>query len=270
MKYKNLTRSLVSAGFLSLIFSSNANAVDDSPVVAVVNGTEITEEVFGLYGKKRIGVRPGPDFPEAKRKELLEEIINRELIYQDAKKIELDKNEFVLMQIQEQVHNLLTRIRINKLLEDSPPSEEMMKAVYQSEIVDPASQEFKASHILLKTEDDAKAVILELNKGADFAAVAKEKSTGPSAEQGGDLGWFAPNQMVPTFSEATSKLKKGQYTKRAVETRFGWHVIKLIDERKVDPPPFKSVEAQVLEVAQNKVISQYLKKLKDNASIELK
>jgi len=245
-------------------------AEDSSPVIAIVNGTAITEDVFGLYGEKRVGVRPTADFPEAKRKELLNELINRELIYQDAQKLELDKNDIVLMQIQEQIHNILTRVRINKLLEDSPPSETMMKAVYQTQIVDPASQEYKASHILLKEEETANTVIIALNKGANFEEMAKEKSTGPSASAGGDLGWFAPNQMVKAFSDATAKLKKGSYSKRPVQTRFGWHVIKLVDSRKVDPPPFKSVEAQVLEVAQNKIINNYLEKLKANAKIEMK
>lgn len=246
------------------------HAEDSSDVVAIVNGTSITEEVFGLYGEKRVGVRPSEGFPEEKRKELLEELINRELIFQDAIKSKLDNNEFVQMEIEEQIRNVLTRVRINKLLEDSPPSEAMLKAVYQTQIVDPASQEYKARHILLKDVDAANAVIIELNNGANFEKLAQEKSTGPSASMGGDLGWFSPNQMVQAFSEATAKLKKGDYTRRPVETRFGWHVIKLEDSRKVEPPPYSSVEAQVLKVAQNKIINDYLDKLKTEAKIELK
>ncbi len=263
-------KSALLSAFILTAGSQTVVAEDTTAVVAVVNGTPITEEVFGLYGEKRIGVRPGPGFPEAKRKELLNELINRELIYQDAKKIELDKNEYVLMQIQEQIHNLLTRVRINKLLEDSPPSETMLKAVYQSQIVDPASQEYHARHILLKDQDAANAVIIELNNGANFEELAKKKSIGPSASEGGDLGWFSPNQMVKAFSDATAKLKPGTYSKRPVKTRFGWHVIKLEESRKVDPPPYKSVEAQVMKVAQNKIINNYLEKLKAQAKIEIK
>ncbi|MDH5259551.1 MAG: hypothetical protein OEX07_16165, partial [Gammaproteobacteria bacterium] len=173
--------------FTALSGIQSVFAEDTSPAIAVVNGTVITEEIFGLYGEKRVGVRPGEGFPEDKRKELLDELVNRELIYQDAKKIALDKNEYVLMQIQEQVHNILTRVRINKLLEDTPPSETMLKTVYQTQIVDPASQEYKARHILLKDADSANAIILELNNGAKFESLAREKSTGPSAGEGGDL-----------------------------------------------------------------------------------
>lgn len=267
---KRFYKSALVTACICLLNTQYTFAEETSPVVAVVNGVEITEEVFGLYGEKRVGVRPGTDFPDGKRKELMNELINRELIYQDAKKIELDKNEFVIMQIEEQIHNLLTRARINKLLEDSPPSETMLKAIYQSEIVDPASQEYKARHILLKDVGTANAVIIELNNGASFEKIAKEKSTGPSAGDGGDLGWFSPNQMVKSFSEATAKLKKGSYTRRPVQTRFGWHVIRLEDSRKVDPPPYASVEAQVMEVAQNKIINNYLNKLKASATVEIK
>jgi len=263
-------QSMLASACICLFTTQSLFAEDSSPVVAIVNDTAITEEVFGLYGEKRVGVRPGTDFPESKRKELLDELVNRELIYQDAQNIELDKNEFVVMQIEEQIRNLVTRARINKLLADSPPSDTMLKAVYQTQIVDPASQEYKARHILLKDVDAANAVIIELNNGADFEALAKEKSTGPSASAGGDLGWFSPNQMVKSFSDATAKLKNGSYTKRPVETRFGWHVIKLEDSRQVEPPPYDSVEAQVMKVAQNQIINNYLKKLKENAKIEIK
>ena len=269
MKHSFYKSALLSS-FILVSGSQHALAEDTSPVVAVVNGTEITEEVFGLYGEKRVGVRPGKSFPETKRKELMDELVNRELIYQDAKKAGLDKNEFVLMQIEEQIHNTLTRARINKLLEDSPPSETMLRSVYQTQIVDPASQEYKARHILLKDVDTANAIVIELNNGANFEKLAKEKSTGPSAGDGGDLGWFSPNQMVQAFSDATAKLKKGKYTKRPIKTRFGWHIIKLEDSRKVEPPPYESVEAQVMKVAQNKIINDFLEKLKAEATIELK
>jgi len=267
---KLLSKPAFFCAVLFLAGSQQVFAADNAKVVAVVNGTEITEEVFGLYGEKRVGVRPTEGFPADKRKELLEELINRELIYQDAKKMNLDKNEQVLLQIEEQIHNILTRVRINQLLEESPPSEAMLKAVYQSQIVDPASQEYKARHILLKDVDAANAVIVELNNGASFEKLAKEKSTGPSASQGGDLGWFAPNQMVKAFSDATAKLKPGNHSTRPVQTRFGWHVIKLEQSRKVDPPPYESVEAQVMKVAQNKIINDFLKKLKSEASIQVK
>lgn len=262
---KLLISAAVFAGSLS-----NFAAAADTDVVATVNGKAITNEVFTMYGKKRIGVPPDQNLPAAKRKELIQEMINRELIYQDALNNDLDKDEFVIMQMQEQMQNIMTRYQINKLLENNPPSAKMLEEIYQSQIVAPASKEYKARHILLREQDDANAVILELNKGANFEKLAAEKSTGPSASQGGDLGWFAPNQMVKTFAEAVEKLKPGEYTKRAVQTRFGWHVIKLEEARAVEPPPFESVKDQVLKVAQNKIINDYIDGLKSKAEISIK
>jgi len=245
-------------------------AEETSNVIATVNGSQITNENFEIYGEKRVGVPTGDGFPDKKRKELIEELVNRELIYQDAVKEGLDKHEYVLLEIEEQIRNIVTRVRINKLLEDNPPSNTMKRSIYRAQIVDPASTEYKARHILSEAEDTAKAIIIELGKGADFATLATEKSIGPSAVDGGDLGWFAPNQMVKPFSDALEKLDPGQYTQRPVKTRFGWHVIKLDDARQVEPPTFESVEAQILKVAQNQVISNYLKKLRDAATIEVK
>ena len=263
-------RKILSATFLLTCLAAGISNAAEKEVIVTVNGKAITNEVLSMYGKKRVGVPPGASFPESKKNELIEELINRELIYQDAVNAGLDKDSLVLAQIQEQIHNILTRFQINKLLEENPPSQQMLKEIYQTQIVDPASKEYRARHILLREQDDANAIILDLNKGAKFETLAQEKSTGPSAKQGGDLGWFAPNQMVKTFADAVEKLKPGEYTKRAVQTRFGWHVIKLEESRAVEPPPFKTVEAQVMKVAQNKIINDYIEKLKQQANIQFK
>ena len=161
------------------------------------------------------------------------------------------------------------QLRIDKLLKASDPSEEMLLTLYKEHIVDKSSIEYKARHILLKTEDDAKMVIAKLKKNSTFAALAKEFSTGPSKNQGGDLGWFASNQMVKPFADAVEKLKDGAYSKKAIQTRFGWHVIFRETSRKVEPPAFETVQKQVLEIAQNQIINEYIEKLKDNAKVVL-
>ncbi len=271
MKKQLLKQSIKSILLLSLTsIAFNSIAAEPPKIIATVNGSNITNDVFELYGEKRIGAPPSGALPEEKRKELIDELVSRELIYQDAVNEGLDKNEYVLLQIQEQIYNLLTRIKINNLIEENPPSDTLKQSIYQTQIVDPASSEYKASHILSDNVDVANEIILSLNKGGDFTALAKEKSIGPSAVDGGDLGWFSPNQMVRPFSDAVEKLKPGEYTKRPIKTRFGWHVIKLEESRKVDPPSFASVEEQVLKVAQNQIISDYLKKLRDAATIEIK
>ncbi|HFQ14546.1 MAG TPA: peptidylprolyl isomerase, partial [Gammaproteobacteria bacterium] len=105
---------------------------------------------------------------------------------------------------------------------------------------------------------------------AKFEELAKKKSTGPSAKDGGDLGWFSPSQMVPPFSQAVAQLKKGQYTKKPVKTRFGYHVIKLEDSRKRTPPKFEDIKPQLRMVMQNQRIQEYISNLRKKAKIDIK
>lgn len=255
---------------LALVVSANILAAEKPPVIATVNGSEITQETFELYGERRIGTKPDAELPDDKRKDLVEELIHRELIYQDAVSLKLDKDAAFMREMQEQVRNIMVRYRVDKLLEANPPSDELLKQIYQEQIVGPTSNEYNARHILLPSEDEAKAVIDELNKGVDFVEVAKKKSSGPSSDDGGDLGWFTLNQMVKPFAEAVEKLKPGSYTTRPVESRFGWHVIKLEEVRKVEPPAFSAVHEQIIQIAQNKIISEYIEQLRKNAKIEIK
>ena len=124
-----------------------------------------------------------------------------------------------------------------------------LKARYDAEVaaMKPVD-EIHAKHILVPTKEEAEAVIKELDAGKDFDAVAAEKSTGPTGPQGGDLGFFGPGQMVPPFEEAAFKLEPGTYTKEPVQTQFGWHVIKVLEKRKQQPPAFDQVKDQVRQI----------------------
>lgn len=265
MKRKNAL-TVAAVLFTAQMFSSNIALADS---VAEVNGQAIDQKVLDLYAIKRLGVAPMEGFPEDKRLELLEELIHRELIVQDAKNLEMDKDEETALQLQEVLKNTLLQLRIEKLLQEKEPNEETLLTIYKEHIVDKSSEEYHARHILLKTEEDAKNVIAQLNKGAIFAELAKTQSVGPSKKQGGDLGWFAANQMVKPFADAVKKLRNGKYSTRAVQTRFGWHVIYREDSRKVEPPTFESVQKQVLEIAQNQIINEYIESLKEDANIKL-
>lgn len=255
---------------VALAVSANIFAAEKSPIIATVNGSEITQDVFELYGERRIGTKPDAELPDDKRKDLIEELVHRELIYQDAVSLKFDQDAAFVREMQEQVRNIMVRFRVDKLLEANPPSEALLKQIYQEQIVGPTSNEYNARHILVQTEAEAKEIIEELNKGVSFVDVAKSKSSGPSSDDGGDLGWFTLNQMVKPFAEAVEKLKPGNYTTRPVESRFGWHVIKLEDVRKVEPPAFNTVHEQIMQIAQNKIISDYIEKLRQSAKIEIK
>jgi len=149
-------------------------------------------------------------------------------------------------------------------------TEEALRKHYEEYLKDnPPKEEQRARHILLKTEDEAKDVIAKLDGGADFADLAKELSTGPSGAQGGDLGYFTADQMVPEFSAAVSKLKVGEYTHTPTKTQFGWHVIKLEDRRQKPQPTFEEMAPQMRQDMAREVATKLFQDLRDKSEIEV-
>lgn len=145
-----------------------------------------------------------------------------------------------------------------------------VRARYDSEIAAaPPENEVRARHILIETEQEARAIIEELAGGADFAALARERSTGPTGPNGGDLGYFTRGRMVPAFEQAAFALEPGRFTAEPVETRFGWHVIKLEDRRPVQPPPFEQVEDQIRSLLLRERYFELLQGLREAAAIEI-
>ncbi len=133
----------------------------------------------------------------------------------------------------------------------------------------PPTIEHHARHILVTSEEAAREVIAKLDEGADFAELAKESSTGPSGAQGGDLGYFTADQMVPEFSEVAAKLDPGQYSKDPVQTQFGWHVIKVEDRRTAEPPGFEEVEPQLREAMARDAVAAIFNDLRDGVTVEI-
>jgi peptidyl-prolyl cis-trans isomerase C len=153
-------------------------------------------------------------------------------------------------------------------LDAAPVDEAQLRALYDAEYSD-AGREFKARHILLENEEDAKAVIAELDGGADFATLASNRSTGPSKSVGGDLGWFEADQMVSEFSEATKQLADGSYSKTPVKTRFGWHVIRREESRELPPPEFETVKPQLEKQIQQQKIAEAIGTIREDTRIEV-
>lgn len=151
----------------------------------------------------------------------------------------------------------------------SQVTEDALRKRYDETVGSQAGEEeAKARHILLESEDAARDVIAELDDGADFAELAEQKSTGPSAAQGGDLGWFQAGQMVPEFSEAAFALEPGAYTKDPVQSQFGWHVILLEDKRTADAPSFEQVQEQLTAELTRELIQTRLEELRGAAEVE--
>ncbi len=145
-----------------------------------------------------------------------------------------------------------------------------VQEAYQAHLAaNPPAEEFHARHILVETEEAAREVIVLLDGGANFVALAKERSTGPSGPKGGDLGYFTADQMVPEFSKAAAALEPGRHTAEPVQSQFGWHVIKLEDRRTAAPAAFEEIEPQLREQLARESVEAIFKNLRDGAEIEI-
>ena len=235
-------------------------------LIATVNGQKITASMLEQYQRSR-GFIENVD-QKQQTQLMIEELINRELIYQDGVKNGVDKSDEVKEQIKLLEKNIVAGATLRNVVEVGKISDKELKEEYEKRKKDLAIPEFKASHILVEDEKEAKDIIALLDKGKNFAELAKEKSTGPSAPHGGDLGWFKPQEMVPQFSVAVAALKNNEYTKEPVKTDFGWHVILRVDSREVDAPPFEQMKEQLTMRVQNIQVEQYIKSLRDKAKIE--
>ncbi|HEY0720281.1 MAG TPA: peptidylprolyl isomerase [Gammaproteobacteria bacterium] len=232
--------------------------------VATVNGTAITQSMVDDYKRQSPTGQKAPMSDER----AVDELVGRELVYQDALARKLDKDPEVKKQMEFLRKQVLLNAALEKAVGEREVTDEMLKKEYDTQVSNFNIQEYKARHILVKTEAEAKAIIGELDKGGDFAKLAEKHSTDPgSKKNGGDLGWFGPGQMVPQFTTATQALSKGSYTKTPVETQFGWHIIKLEDTRKAQPPAFEQVKEQLRSHIQQRFVSDYLQSLKSKAKI---
>ena len=163
---------------------------------------------------------------------------------------------------------LLSQEAVQNYVKSNPITDADLQAEYDQNAAK-AGDEYKARHILVKTEDEAKAIIEQLKKGSDFVELAKTKSVGPSKKNGGDLGWFASGQMVPPFSKAVMALEDNKFTTEAVKTQFGYHVILREGVRAQTLPDFNSVKEQIRPMLQRKQMQDYIGSLREKAKIEV-
>ena len=229
--------------------------------VFTVNGTAVDSAVIDIYFQNRLGQQAGQPTPE-QRKILIAELRDIYLLSTQDVAAELAKDPKLAAQIELQKHGALAQAVAQDFLANVTVSEEEILAEYseQSKLAPPL--QFKARHILVTTQSEAIELVSELDGGADFVELATEKSTGPSGPNGGDLGWFAPDQMVAPFSSAVAVLEDGQYTPDPVQTQFGWHVILREDSRENQPPTLESVRDVINQQVQQRKFQEHLAELR--------
>lgn len=254
------------SGLHSAAFAADAK---DDPVIATVNGKALTHEMLEVYTEQRMRNQNSP--PLKDQEAAIKELINIELVLQDAEKQGIDKRPNVAKQLDWQRRSLLVGLGMREHVAAHPVTDEEVKKAYEERIANHDGKEYHARHILVATEDEAKAVLKEASKkDADFGKLAEAKSTGPTGNQGGDLGWFSADQMVKPFAEAVAKMKKGEISKKPVQTQFGWHVIKLEDTRDVPAPALETLEEQLRMHLTNQRVEQYIEDLRKAAKIDIK
>jgi peptidyl-prolyl cis-trans isomerase C len=241
---------------------------NDNAVLATVNGTPITSEMVHVYILNSTGREPQND---QDRQTALNTLIEMEVLAQEAQKSGLAAKPDVAAQLTLIQARLLAQQEVQAYLEKHPVTPDQIKNAYDAHMKSMSNREYKARHILVASEDEAKDIIAQLQRGADFGKLAQKysKDTG-SAVRGGDLGdWFPAEQMVPEFSAALATLKKGEYTKQPVRSRYGWHVIQLEDERSVPPPAMDQMREQLMQQVESDTIESYINQLRAGAIVKM-
>ncbi len=236
--------------------------VDPNQVLATVNGTEITlAHVIALRSELP---QQYDQFPSA----LLFQGIMDQLVQHTLMMQSIEGNASFKSQIA--IENETRAIMAGEVLQgivSEDPSEDSLRTLYDEKYpVDLQETEYRASHILVETKEEAAALVADLEGGADFAELARKKSTGPSGPSGGDLGWFGAGDMVEPFFEAVVELEQGEVSP-PVQTTFGWHVIRLAETRSRARPEFDTVKAQLIEEARQASVEAFVSDLRENAEI---
>ncbi len=234
--------------------------------LAVVNGKAIPSSLVDVMVKQMVQ-QGQQDTPEM-RSMIKDELINREVLAQEADKQGISSRADIKNQIELARQSIVIRALVTDYLSKHPVKDEDMKAEYDKAKAAASSKEYHARHILVEKEDDAKAIIAKLKGGAKFEELAKSSKDPGSAEQGGDLGWAPPDAFVKPFSEAMTALKAGEYTQTPVKSQFGFHVIRLEETRDAQFPPFDDVKGQIAESMQQQRLQNFQQDLKKKAKIQ--
>jgi len=247
--------------------SSPATPSDTAPV-ATVNGTPISREFFEFYIKGITNGKKPSDLTKEQRTLALDTLVRAELVAQQADKDGTTKDQDIVDMLELQRLNVLQGAESEKYLKDKKPTEQELRAEYETQIATLPHLEYHARHILVATEPFAKKLIEQLEKGASFTDLAKRESMDSSKDNGGDLGWMTPTGMVKAFADAVVALKPGEYTHQPVQTQYGWHIVQLVETRDLAAPAFDSVRQRLEQMVAAKKFKTYTDDLLKSAKVD--
>ncbi len=233
---------------------------------ALVNGVSIPQARIDLRVKAATA-QGQPDSPEL-RKAIRDDLINLEVLVQEAARLGLDKSAEVVQQVELTKAQVLAGAFVQEYAKKHPVSEDQLKQEYDKLKSKLGGKEYNARHILVETEEEAKDIIAQLGKKAKFEKLAEKSKDKGSASQGGSLGWNIPANFVPEFANVMINLNKGDYTKEPVQSQFGWHVIRLDDVRNMKVPSFDEIMPKLQQHLQQQSIQKAIADLRAKAKIE--
>jgi peptidyl-prolyl cis-trans isomerase C len=235
--------------------------------LAIVNGKPIPMSRVDALAQQM--ARSGRPVTPEMMEELKKAVIDRELLVQEAQRQGLDASAEFKAQMEFTRDSLLIRDLVTSFQKNNPITDTEVQAEYDKYVASNAGKEYRARHILVEKEDEAKAIIAQLKKGAKFDAIAKKQSKDPgSGANGGDLDWAAAGNYVKEFSDAMVKLAKGKYTETPVKTQFGWHVIRLDDVREAQLPKLEEIKPQITQQLGQQKLMKFQEDLRTKARLE--
>ena len=238
-------------------------AASDDPVVARVNGQPILRsEIMMAAESLPPQLRAVP--VEALFPALLNQVIDRKLTVAQAQKEKFDKEPQIVKRLSEIHERVLEQLYLTNKI-DKELSDEVLKAEYDKM---PSEKRVRASHILVKTRDEAVQIIRDIGSGQKFEDLAAKRSLDPSGRQGGDLGFFSKEQMVPSFADASFTMKKGEISRAPVQTEFGWHIIRVDDTEENAKPAFEEKRDELRDRLSDEYLGKQVDRLRDTAKIE--
>ena len=236
--------------------------------VAVVNGQPIPESVLRIYvlATERVNL---DELSAEDRARVVDDLVGLELLAQQADKEGLTSSRTLAAQVELGRLRMVANAMASDHIEKNPPSDADIQAIYDENLERLSGQQYKARHILVTTKDEAESVVAQLRQGADFIALAQARADGPTGPNGGALDWFTLDSMPPPFAAAVQGMTAGSYTMEPVQTEFGFHVILLEETRKQEPPALADIRNDLVSAAQRKQLDDYIKALRDAASVTL-
>ncbi|MGH8618179.1 MAG: peptidylprolyl isomerase [Burkholderiales bacterium] len=261
------------AGAASLLLLGACKPATDAqtqgPAAATVNGKVISQRTVDLI-LQQAAATGRPNTPEA-RKAVIDQLALQIVLADEAIKKGLDKSPEVVEQVEAVKQSVLANAYMQDLVKNTSIPDEALQAEYDRLKATVTGTEYRARHILVEKEAEARDIIARLKKDPSvFAKLAMEKSKDPGSKaQGGDLGWFDPRRMVPEFAAALGKLQKGKFTLEPVKSQFGYHVIALEDSRPIQAPPLAEVKPQLMQQMQQQTAMKQLETLKSGVKVEM-